>query len=92
MFVVKQFAIQDSNLIESAKAAIKAAFEENGYPPNAVLVHPETDCGGATEVAVMLDNAMHTIPITVRDDLAIGFRLPLDQALLDVCNPFSNLE
>jgi outer membrane protein assembly factor BamA len=91
MYVTSKFKI-GKDVIESARKAIKAAYEKNGYPPNEVMVHPETEIGNNTVVAVMLDGVMHQIPLRVRDDLKIGFRLADNEGLLDVCDPNSPFE
>lgn len=91
MYVTSRFSIGD-DVIESAREAIRAAYEEKGYPPNEVMVHPTTDIGANTSVAVMLGNVMHSIPLRVRDDLRVGFGLADDEGLLDVCDPDSPLE
>lgn len=91
MYTVKKFVIGE-DFVESARAAIKGANKENGYPPNEVMVHPTTDTGGATTIAVALDGLVQEIPVSVRDDLKIGFGLAENEALLDVCDPNSPLE
>lgn len=91
MYMTSKFKI-GKDVIESARKAIRAAHKKNGYPPNEVMVHPETKIGNNTSVAVMLDGTMHQIPLRVRDDLKIGFRLADNEGLLDVCNPNSSLE
>ena len=91
MYSVKPFTIE-GDFFESARAAIRQAAEENGYPPNEVMVHPETAIGDEKFVAVMIGQEMHQIPLRVRDDLRVGFRLADNQGLLDVCDPNSALE
>lgn len=62
------------------------------YGTNAVLVLPNTT--NLQIVAVGLGNPpdIKSIPVTVRDDLAVGFGLKPDEFLLDVCDPNSPLE
>lgn len=91
MYITQKFTI-GKDFLESAKEAIKEAYEQRGYAPNEVMVHPSTDVGGRTFVAVSLGGIIQTVPIRVREDLKIGFALAENEALLDVCDPSSTLE
>jgi len=90
MLVTSKFQF-GTDFFEEATNAICEAFQQNGYPPNAVWVQPTTDIAGNTSVSVLLVEQMHQIPIMVRDDIKIGFHLAENEALLDVCDPNSNL-
>ena len=86
MYITQPFTIE-GDVIESARQAVLEAFEEKGYPPNEVMVHPTADIGGNAFIAVMLGGEMHQIPLRKREDLKIGFGLKDNQGLLDVCDP-----
>lgn len=91
MYVTQTFRIQGS-FVESAREAIRKAYEKNGYPPREVMVQSGTDLGGNTFITVSLGQEIHNIPLRERDDLKIGWDLADDEAVLDVCNPHSPLE
>lgn len=91
MFVTSKFKIE-GDFFESARRALREAYDKNGYPPRKAMVHPETDIGNAKSISVMLGTGLHEIPLIVRTDLRFGFRLEDDEAVLDVCNPYSAFE
>ena len=90
MYITQKFTF-GADFFGSARKAIREAYEQNGYPPNEVMVHPTTPIAEHSFVAVFLgSNEMHRIPLRVRSDLVYGFNLNQNEALLDVCNPNVN--
>jgi len=83
------------SVLESIRKAVRDAYEEQGYTPNEVLIHPATAAKLGDEVppiytrefvSITLGGTRYMIRIRVREDLKDKFNLKEDEGLLDVCD------
>ncbi len=66
MFFTSSFKIKRGNFTKSAQEAIQSFFNEKGYAPKEVFVHPDTQIGTISSIDVMLAGQTVTIPVSRR--------------------------